>query len=131
MLGAIATTLLFPRIGLPIQAMLLLWAIVADQSRIQPHVLSLFYLGCGTVPGSWGGLVIARASLVALWFFSGIHKLSSPDFFAGTVPWLMSSLGLPKDGIPTVACGLGLGAVEVALGAGSLIPATRTDRSPG
>jgi uncharacterized membrane protein YphA (DoxX/SURF4 family) len=125
MAAAVAAAFFAPRYGLPLQAGTLLWAIAADQSRIQPYMISMLYLSCGTLPGCWGGLVLARASLIALWFFSGIHKLMSPAFFTQGIPWLLASLGLPEQGILPLVCGAGIGGVEVLLGVGCLIPSMR------
>ena len=124
-LVAIGISFFFPRYGLSIQAVTLLWAIISDQCRLQPHMISMLYLSCGTIPRCWGGVVVARASLIALWFFAGIHKLTSPAFFMQGVPWLLGSLGLPQEGVLPIACGLAIGGTEVFLGIGSLIPSLR------
>lgn len=125
MVAAIATSFFVPRYGLPLQAGTLLWAITADQSRIQPPMISMLYLSCGTLAGCRGGLVLARASLIALWFFSGIHKLTSPAFFEQGIPWVLASLGLPEQGVLPSLCGAGVGGMEVLLGIGCLIPSMR------
>lgn len=125
MLIAITASFFSPRYGLPLQAATLLWAIVSDQCRIQPQMLSMLYLSCGTLTSCWGGGVIARASLISLWFFSGIHKLMSPAFYTQGVPWLLGALGLPRDGVLPMLCGAGIGATEVLLGIGCLIPTLR------
>lgn len=125
MLAVIAASFFAPRYGLPLQAATLLWAITADQSRIQPYMLSMLYLSCGTIPGCRGGLVLARASLIALWFFSGIHKLTSPAFFEDGIPWLLAAIGLPDQGVLPILCGTGVGGMEVLLGVGCLIPSMR------
>ena len=126
MLAAIGISFFFPRCGLPIQAVTLLWAIISDQCRIQPQMISMLYLSCGTIPRCRGGVVVARASLIALWFFSGIHKLTSPAFFMEGVPWLLGSLGLPQQGVLPILCGLAIGGTEVFLGIGCLIPSLRS-----
>lgn len=125
MMAAIAASFFCPRYGLPLQAATLLWAIVADQARIQPHMISMLYLSCGTIPGRPGGVVMARGSLIALWFFSGVHKLTSPAFFTLGVPWLLGSLGLPRTGGLPILCGMCIGATEVLLGVGCLVPRLR------
>lgn len=125
LLLAIGVAAIAPRIGLPLQAAALLWAIVADQSRIQPAMLSMLYLSCATVAGSPGGLVLARASLVALWFFSGVHKLTSAGFFTELMPWMLSSLGLSSDATTAVLCGVAIGAAEVGMAIGCLVPSAR------
>lgn len=125
MLASVAVSFFFPRYGLPIQAAALLWSFVSDQARIQPYMLSMFYLSCGTIPRCWGGVVFARASLVSLWCFSGIHKLTSPDFFTNTMPWLLGAMGLPRAGVLPLLCGAGVGILELLLGISCLIPCLR------
>lgn len=126
MIAAIAAAFFVPRYGLPLQAVTLLWAIGADQCRIQPSMISMLYLSCGTIPGCRGGVVVARASLISLWFFSGLHKLTSPGFFTAGVPWLLGSLGLPREGALPIVCGVGIGATEMFIGLGCLVPQLRT-----
>lgn len=125
LLAGIAAAWLLPRRGLALQAAILLWAIVSDQCRIQPHMLSMLCLACGTIPGSRGGVLVARGSLVALWFFSGVHKLTSPAFFSGTMPALLSALGLPWGARASLACGAAIGGGEIALAVACILPATR------
>lgn len=126
MLAAIGVSCLAPRHGLPVQAALLLWSVVSDQCRMQPTMLSMLILACGTIPGCRGGVLLARASLISLWCFSGIHKLLSPGFYTGTMPWLLGALGLPRDGVWPLLCGAGLGGIEVLLGIGCLVPSLRS-----
>ncbi|MFM8891611.1 MAG: hypothetical protein ACKOTB_08315 [Planctomycetia bacterium] len=125
LLLVIGVAVIIPRIGLPLEAAVLLWAMVADQSRIQPTMLSMLYLSCGTIAGSPGGLVLARSSLISLWFFSGVHKLSSAGFFTELMPWMLSSLGLASDATPSVVCGVAIGAAEIGMAIGCLLPAAR------
>lgn len=125
MLASIAVSCAWPRIGIPIQAVVLAWSIVSDQSRMQPYMLSMLYLSCGTIPASPGGLLLARASLVSLWFFSGLHKLTSPAFFTTIVPWILSSLGLPASSGMAFLCGTCIGGSEVALAIACLVPGLR------
>ena len=124
LLGALLLVGLRPRLGLPAYATLLAAAMVADQTRMQPHMLSLFYLTCGTM-GSSAGVLVARASLVSLWFFAGVHKLTSPSFFASTAPWLAEAVipGAPRRW--SLLLGIGVGAGEMLLAAGCLLPACR------
>lgn len=96
-------------------------AMLLDQTRIQPPVVSLLMLSLGTL--SWRpGLLAARTSLVSLWLFAGLHKLLSPDYYTRLVPWL---LGSDWDTAGGRAVAAGLAVCEVALGVGCLIPRTR------
>ena len=51
---------------------------VFDQWRIQPQVLGIVVLMIATVE-SWGP-AIAKMYLIAMWFWTGLHKLFSPDW---------------------------------------------------
>lgn len=96
-------------------------AMLLDQTRIQPQVVSLLMLSLATL--NWPpGLLAARASLVSLWLFAGLHKLASPDYFACFVPWLLGPEWNTAGGW-AIAAGLAL--AEVALGVGCLLPQTR------
>ncbi len=122
----VTLTLVFfrPLVGLPLHALLLAYAFVADQSRMLPHNLSLFLLTTGTV-GRPEGVLIARSSLVSLWFFAGLHKLMSRDFFLETAPWLLWSLAPSADGRWATPLGIAIGATEMALAVGCLVPRVR------
>lgn len=113
-----------PLVGMPLHALLLAYAFVADQSRMLPHTISLFLLTSATV-GRPEGAVIARGSIVSLWFFAGFHKLMSRDFFIETAPWLLWNLAPNADGDWAMPLGIAIGATEMALAIGSLVPAWR------
>jgi hypothetical protein len=70
-------------------------ACLFDQWRIQPQVLGISVLMIGVVE-SWGPAV-ARWYLTAMWIWSGLHKVLSPDWL-GQISWgLLQSLPLdPK-----------------------------------
>jgi uncharacterized membrane protein YphA (DoxX/SURF4 family) len=91
MIASLAVVLARPRVGVPLHAVVLAVAIVADQSRLQPHVISLATLLWATT-GTAGGQIVARASLAALWAYAGIHKLTSPAFYGTTGPWLLEAV---------------------------------------
>ena len=65
MLESLAVVLVRPRAGVPLHAAVLAAAIIADQSRLQPHVISLATLLWATT-GTAGGRVVTHASLAAL-----------------------------------------------------------------
>ncbi|MFN8593253.1 MAG: hypothetical protein U0031_17500 [Thermomicrobiales bacterium] len=124
LVAASIAIVLAPRAGLITYSLLLLYAIVVDQTRLQPEVISLLILVWGTLP-SMSLRAIARAHLVALWFFSGFNKLLSPAFFAQVAPFLLSAFVPKPSEIQGRAFGLALATTEMSLGILSLIPKTR------
>lgn len=85
MLASLAIVLVRPAIGVVLHLATLLLAIMADQLRIQPEFVSIGLLMLGT---SWGasGKILARWHLIALWFFAGLHKLLSDDYWNESGP---------------------------------------------
>ncbi len=77
-----------PRLGLAVHALLLLWATLADQTRLQPYMISMLLLLAGTLP-TRGAAVVARAHLVAVWFFGGLNKLIGGVFAVTLAPWML------------------------------------------
>lgn len=122
----VSLTLVFfrPLVGLPLHAVLLAYAFVADQSRMLPHTISLALLTAATV-GRPAGALIARGSIVSLWFFAGIHKLTSRDFFLETAPWLLANLAPAADARWATPLGITIGALEIAFAVGCLAPGLR------
>jgi hypothetical protein len=125
LLASLAVVLFRPRVGVPLHAVVLAVAIVADQSRLQPHVISMATLLWATV-GTPGGLVVARGSLAALWLYAGIHKLTSPAYYSTSGPWLLAAVwpGGPQWLGPAIA--MAVAATEIFLGCGCLVPRLRT-----
>lgn len=124
LLVTLVLVLVRPLVGMPLHALLLAYAFVADQSRMLPHNISLFLLTSATV-GRPEGALIARGSIVSLWFFAGIHKLMSRDFFVETAPWLLWNLFPNADGRWATPLGIAIGATEMALAVGCLVPIWR------
>lgn len=124
LLASLAVVLWRPPVGLTLHTLLLGWAVVADQCRIQPQVISLTCLLWGT-SGLPGGLLVARSSLTATWLYAGLHKLTSPDYFEVAGPWMLEALW------PGAIAGLALllaasvALTEIALGIGTLLPGCR------
>ena len=124
MLASLAVVLRWPRVGVPLHTLLLGLTIVADQSRMQPHVISLATLLWGTV-GLPGGLVVARAALVSLWTYAGLHKLTSAAYYTISGAWLLRAIW--PDGPtwigPTLAAAVA--GTEVFLGLACFVPRMR------
>lgn len=124
LIASLGVVLVLPRVGLPLHTLLLGWAMVADQCRLQPQVVSLACLLWGT-SGLPGGLLVARSSLTATWLYAGLHKLTSPTYFDEVGAWMLDVLW------PTAPPGLALplaatvAVTEIALGIGTLVPACR------
>jgi hypothetical protein len=124
LLAWLAVAAVRPRIGVPAHSLALVWAILADQCRMQPHVISLTTLLWGT-SGWRGGVVVMRAALVATWFYAGLHKLVSPDYYVISGPWLLR--GVWPDGPPGLAEPLAaaVAVTEISLGLGAVLPRCR------
>jgi hypothetical protein len=79
LLATLALVLWRPRIGVALHLAALALAIVQDETRFQPQGISLALLMLATLPGS-GARFVGLAHLVALWLWSGAHKLMSPEY---------------------------------------------------
>jgi hypothetical protein len=92
---SLALVLFRPRLGVWFHIAMLAVACVFDQWRIQPQLIGIAVLMLATVE-PWGPAV-AKSFLIAMWFWSGLHKLLSPDWL-GQVSWnLVQTLPLdPK-----------------------------------
>ena len=125
MLASLALVLAWPRVGVPLHALVLALAIVADQSRLQPHVISMATL-LWAATGTPGGQVVARASLAALWTYAGVHKLTSPAYYGLSGPWLLAAVwpGGPSWLGPVIAAAVAV--TEIFLGCGCFVPRLRT-----
>jgi hypothetical protein len=91
LLLALAVVLVRPKIGVILYTVLLIYATLIDQTRIQPEFISFMFLMWGTLPGKNAPL-IGRAYLISMWAWAGINKLLSPAFIASTGPGLLATL---------------------------------------
>ena len=125
LLASLAVVLMHGAAGVMLHSALLLAAMVSDQMRLQPELISQAILLWGTLP--WGAArSVARAHLIALWFYSGFHKLDCPYFYSGDAHWLVTSL-FPAAGVGiSTAVGVGLALAEISLAVCALLPQTRT-----
>ncbi len=125
MLAATALSALFiPRIGAVVHALVIVTAILGDETRIQPTLIchATIILCCAFGPKT---INVARAYLVAMWFFAGFHKLLSPAFFRDTAPWILQGLSKHPPVWLSKSFGWVLCVGEMALGLLAFIPKTR------
>jgi len=126
LIASLALVLVVPRWGIILHLLLLAVAMLLDQTRMQPEVISLALLMLGTLHPPAPQL-IARLHLVALWFFAGFHKLVSPDYYTGTVPRFMSRFVGEADPWPVI-CNLlrgGVASFELSLAVLAIVSRTR------
>jgi len=114
----LALTLSRPRVGVWAHAAALGLAIAADQTRLQPSVVSIALLLVATVPRH---AALGPAHLAALWTWAGLHKLLSPAFATAAAPAMFGA----------TEAGVGLALVEVALGLAVLHGAARRPAALG
>ena len=120
-LGLVLAT---PRFGLGLYTAVLAYAVLIDQTRLQPEVVSLTFLMWGTL-SSHTAKTLARAHLVALWVFSGLNKLFSPDFMDGMSQWLLSGLMPSPPSWLNERAGYVIAVPELSVGLLALYPRTR------
>lgn len=114
LLGSLVLVLIHEKAGVIAHSVLLLAAMLLDQMRLQPEFISQAILLWGTLP--WQpARAICRAHLIALWFFSGFHKLICPYFYTGDARWLVSAF-IPDSPEALSACiGATIALAEIAL----------------
>jgi uncharacterized membrane protein YphA (DoxX/SURF4 family) len=115
LLGSLVLVLVLPRIGIVLHCLLLAAAMVLDQTRIQPECVSLAVLMIGSLE-SPGAMFIGRSSLIAMWFWAGLHKLLSPGYFHAVVPFLTSGLFAKPSTSTYLILGATAAGVELLLG---------------
>jgi hypothetical protein len=93
LVATLALVLRAPRAGVVAHLAVLLYAFVADQTRLQPQIVSQALLLLGTCAFSAAG-AIARAHLVSLWIWSGLNKALSLEFMDRTATLLFDNLPL-------------------------------------
>lgn len=121
---SLALMLVKPLHGLFVHTALLVYAMLIDQTRMQPEVISLALLMWGTLRYP-SAQALARAHLIALWFWAGFNKLLSPVFLSSTGPGLFATL-LP--GTPLWLRSNGgyfIALTELSLGLLAIFPRTR------
>lgn len=125
LLLSLALVLVRPVWGVALHTVLLAYALLLDQTRIQPEIVSLDLLLWGTLPAP-GAAAVGRAHLIALWSWAGINKLLSPAFLA-TAGFSAFGALVPKSlaGIRP-ALGYLIALTELAAGMLAIFPRTRS-----
>jgi hypothetical protein len=123
LLASLALALWRPRAGALVHLVALAIAILLDETRMQPQAISLALLLFATWPGA-GARLFGIAQLVSLWGWSGVHKLSSPTFFAeGGLLVTHRFPGCPEGLARALVVAFAVG--EVALAVAACVPRTR------
>jgi uncharacterized membrane protein YphA (DoxX/SURF4 family) len=91
MMVSLALVLVRPRAGTLLHGGVLLWACLADEMRTQPQMVALWLLLIATTHES--GLFWGRWFLVSMWFWAGLHKILSEEWFANAGWWVFDRLG--------------------------------------
>lgn len=123
LLATLAVVLVAPRAGVVAHVAVLGYAVLTDQTRLQPEVVSLALLLVGTVLPHVGP-VLGQAHLATVWLWSGLHKLLSLGFFAGSAVWMYDGLpfGVP---VPRERFGWVVAGTEIAAAALTVLRPTR------
>jgi len=124
LLFSLVMVLMSPVRGMLIHTALIAYAVLADQTRLQPEVISLVILLWGSLPYA-GAKTIARTHLVALWFFAGLNKLLSPGFHVALAPALLAAIAPQAPEWLSSQVGLLIALTEMSVGVAAVVPATR------
>ena len=124
LLGSLVIVLMRPRAGLILYTLIVGYAILTDQTRLQPEVVSLLLLTWGTLPDV-NTLAVGRGHLVALWVWAGTNKLLSPLFMESTAGWMLDGLLPNAPDWLRVNAGYLIGGAELAVGVLAIFPRTR------
>lgn len=123
LLGTLALTLFRPTMGALAHLVVLLVAVLLDQTRLQPEVVSMALILLGTTTLAYAR-VIARAHLVSLWLWAGLNKALSLGFMSSSAPWLYNAFPLHV-GFVKPYFGWIIIVAEISIGVLLLIPRLR------
>jgi hypothetical protein len=124
LLLSLALLLVAPLAGMILHTVLVVYAVLVDQTRLQPEIISLLFLLWGTSP-SHDARSLARAHLISLWLFGGFNKLLSPLFLHGTAQWMVAGLTSHPPLWLNAAAGYVIASTELGVGILALVPRTR------
>lgn len=106
--------LLFPKWGIWVSGFVLLLATNADQVRAQPQILGNWLLMWAAI--SPNGMQFVRLYLMAMWFWTGLHKMISPDWMTHSSCWMLERAGWNPDHLFRLFA-IGVAISEIGLGA--------------
>lgn len=124
LLISLAAVAAAPRVGVATHSLVYIYAVLLDQTRLQPQFPSLILLLVGTL-GTTSPLLVARVHLVAMWAWAGISKLIGPDFFITFARRFMSKSTVALPDVTSQIIALGVGIIELGLALLVLFPNTR------
>ncbi len=124
LLATLAVILLHAKTGIVLHSIVLLAAMLTDQMRLQPEFISQAILLWGTLPWT-AARAICRAHLLALWFFSGLHKLLCPFFYSGDARWLVTAIVPDASETLSTVIGVVIASTEIGLAVTALFPKSR------
>jgi uncharacterized membrane protein YphA (DoxX/SURF4 family) len=105
-------------------AMLIAYGMATDQTRMQPEFFSLPILLLGSLPSA-NARSIARASLISLWLFAGLHKLLSSDYLNDAGPRLVDRMPISFSDEAVRFAVVGIAALEIGTAVLAIVPSTR------
>lgn len=114
----------FPRAGTIASAVLLTVACAADETRLQPQLVSFLFLGAATWPGE-GARFVGRAHLLILWAWAGALKLLSPRFLTLLGPKFVTDVWPEAPPVLATLAGGVLAGGELLLAGVLLVPRFR------
>lgn len=111
-----AVAVVKPRVAAPLFGAVSVTSVLADQTRLQPEVISLALLMIAPLYGDYGRS-IARWHLTTMWVWAGVHKALSLGWSTGGARFIADSLHLP--GL-RVGVAIALPLFEVGVGVASV-----------
>ena len=113
-----------PAVGVPLHSVLLAYAMLIDQTRIQPGFISLAILLWGCLP-SHRAMMLARVDLIALWLYLRSEQAAEPGFMTETAPWMLRAYLADAPTWLQGNAGFVVIVAEASLGVLALFPRTR------
>lgn len=124
LLVALAVVLVKPLLGTAVFSVALVYAILIDQTRLQPEFVSLALVQWGTLPDK-NARFIGRAHLISMWMWAGVNKFLSPEFLSSTGPSLFNTLMPNAPDWLHANSGYLIAGAELSIGLLALFPKTR------
>lgn len=109
-----ALMIVLPRVGTVLNCLVLTIAILGDQVRLQPEIVSLALLA---LAAAWSWRRIACAHLAILWFWAGCNKALSYGWVSVAGPYIATPVRLTAHlwlvlwGVPLMEMAMGLSAL--------------------